>query len=508
MIEKKTVHETDPVVARASKLERLEALGVEPYPAAWPVDATANELIERYSDDGPEIEGRVAGRIVSLRPHGKTTFLHLADRSGRIQVYARRDEMGEERYELLELLDLGDYLGVSGTVFRTRTGEVTIKAREMTLLAKAMRPIPLGKRVEAGDESRSYHQVLDREYRYRQRYADLVANPESKEVFVKRAAIIRYLRQFLEERDFLEVETPALQPIYGGATARPFTTYHNTFDMELYLRIADELYLKRCVVGGIERVYEIAKDFRNEGVDRFHSPEFTMLEFYQAYADYRDLMKLTEELLHGLVVDLLGAAEMTYQGISVDLTPPWPRLGFLNALEAQGVEIGDLTRDALAREAEKHDVEIEAQDGASRILDALFKRMVEPDLTGPVFVVDHPEVISPLAKRHRDDPRLTERFEAYLFGHEWANAFSELNDPRDQRQRFEALAVEAAAGDVEAPATIDEDFLRALEYGMPPTAGMGVGVDRLVMYLTDQASIRDVILFPALRPEEGGEGDE
>jgi lysyl-tRNA synthetase class 2 len=444
----------------------------------------------------------VAGRVVSMRSHGKTSFLHLADGSGRIQVYVRRDELGEEVYGLLDHLDLGDFVGVAGELFRTRTGEVTVRAHELAVLAKALRPLPLGKVVEDEGEERAYHQVADQEFRYRQRYADLAVHPQAREVFARRAGIIRYLRNFLDARGFLEVETPALQPVYGGATARPFTTYHNALDSTLYLRIADELYLKRCIVGGMDRVYEIAKDFRNEGMDRFHNPEFTMLEFYQAYADYRDFMNLAEEMLVGLVEELHGGSAVTFQGRTVDVARPWPRIPFLDALADKGVDVSDLTRPALALEAERFGLEPVPEEGPGRILDGLFGRLVEPQLDGPVFVIDHPAALSPLAKAHPGDPRLVERFEAYLFGSEWANAFSELNDPRDQRARLEAQVAQAAQGDEEAPNVVDEDFLRALEYGMPPTAGMGVGVDRLTMFLTDQPSIRDVILFPTLRPED------
>jgi len=491
------------LAVRREKLAALEERGIDPYPASWRVDQTAAALLEEFRDDGPEITARLAGRIVSLRSHGKTSFLHLADGSGRIQVYLRKDELGDDLYGLLDHLDLGDFVGVSGPLFRTRTGEVTVRARELVVLAKALRPLPLGKVVEEEGEARAYHQVADQEFRYRQRYADLAVHAETREVFERRAAIVRYLRNFLDERGFLEVETPALQPVYGGAAARPFTTYHNTLDTTLYLRIADELYLKRCVVGGIDRVYEIGKDFRNEGMDRFHNPEFTMLEFYQAYADYRDFMKLAEEMLIGLTRELHGGTELTFQGRTVDVAAPWPRIRFLDALAGKGVDVSDLSREALAREAERLGMEVTSEEGAGKILDGLFSRLVEPELEGPAFVIDHPAALSPLAKAHRDDPRVVERFEAYVFGSEWANAFSELNDPREQRARFEAQAVLAARGDVEAPGVVDEDFLRALEYGMPPTAGMGVGVDRLTMFLTDQPAIRDVILFPALRSEEG-----
>ncbi|MDX1622781.1 MAG: lysine--tRNA ligase [Gemmatimonadota bacterium] len=500
--------ETDPLVARRSKLEELEERGVDPYPSSWEVTATAAELLAAYEDEGPTMEAAIAGRIVSMRVHGKSTFLHLADASAKIQTYLRRDVLGEEAYGLVDRLDLGDFLGVVGEVFRTRTGEVTLRAEEVRLLAKSLRPLPIGKEVEDEEgETRAYHRVADREFRYRQRYADLAVRPEGREVFEERARIVRSLRDFLDARGFLEVETPALQPVYGGANARPFTTYHNALDRTLYLRIADELYLKRCVVGGIERVYEIAKDFRNEGLSRFHNPEFTMLEFYQAYADYRDLMELTEELIAEVVGRVAGGTTLTWQGVTVDVAPPWPRVRFLEALEERGIDVGDLDREALAAQAEARGMEIEPADGPGKILDRLFVELVEPDLAGPAFVIDHPKSLSPLAKSHPDDPRLVERFEVYLFGQELGNAFSELNDPREQRRRFEEQAERAAAGDVEAAATVDEDFLRALEYGMPPTAGMGIGVDRLVMFLTDTPSIRDVILFPLLRPEEEeGEG--
>ena len=494
--------ETNPQVVRREKLAAIEERGIDPYPARWRVEDRAAPLIEAFRDDGDPVAARIAGRVVSIRSHGKTAFLHLADSTGRIQVYLRQDELGEENFGLLDHLDLGDFVGVAGQLFRTRTGEVTVRAAEMALLAKALRTLPLGKVVEGEGESRAYHQVADQEFRYRQRYADLAVHPEAREVFATRARIIRYLRNFLDGRGFLEVETPALQPVYGGAAARPFTTYHNALDSTLYLRIADELYLKRCVVGGMDRVYEIAKDFRNEGIDRFHNPEFTMLELYQAYADYRDFMELTEEMIAGLVTELHGGRQLTFQGRTIDVSNPWPRLPFLEALAEAGVDVSDLSRAALASEAGRLGIEVAPEEGAGRILDGLFGRLVEPGLEGPVFVIDYPAVLSPLAKAHRDDPRLVERFEAYLFGSEIANAFSELNDPREQRARLEAQVRQAAEGDEEAPNVVDEDFLRALEYGMPPTAGIGIGIDRLTMFLTDQASIRDVILFPTLRPEE------
>ncbi|HUP18380.1 MAG TPA: lysine--tRNA ligase [Gemmatimonadota bacterium] len=502
------VQGTDPVVARREKLREIEARGIEPYPPSWEVTHTAADVLAAFADQGPELRARVAGRIVSLRSHGKTAFLHLEDRSGRIQAYLRRDELGEAAWGLVELLDLGDFLGVEGRVMRTRTGEITVQAKGLAMLAKALRPLPLGKRAETDEGARTWHQVEDPEFRYRQRYAELAIRPETRAVFETRARIVRHLRNFLDERGFLEVETPVLQPLYGGATARPFTTHHHALDSTLYLRIADELYLKRCVVGGLERVYEIGKDFRNEGLSRFHNPEFTMLEFYQAYADYRDLMRLSEEFLPALVADVLGGTTVTWQGRTVDVTPPWPRVRFLDALAERGVAVEDLSREAVAAEARRHGIDPAPEEGPGKLLDRLFSERVEAELEGPAFVVDHPRELSPLAKRHPADPRLVERFELYLFGREVGNAFSELNDPRDQRARFEDQAALAAAGDVEAPAALDEDFLRALEYGMPPTAGMGIGIDRLVMFLADQPSIRDVILFPLLRPEPPADGGE
>ncbi|HET9581269.1 MAG TPA: lysine--tRNA ligase [Gemmatimonadota bacterium] len=499
---------TDPVAARVHKLEQLEREGVDAYPVGWKPSHSAAGLIAAFRDDGPAVTGRVAGRVVSLRPHGRTTFLHLEDASGRIQVYLREDELEPDVYGLLDRLDLGDLVGVAGGMFRTRTGEVTLRAGEIRLLAKSLRPLPLGKVVEdEGGDARAYHRVTDREFRYRQRYADLAVHPEVREVFAIRARIVRYLRDFLDRRGYLEVETPVLQPLYGGAAARPFETHHHALGVPLYLRIADELYLKRCVVGGLERVYEIAKDFRNEGIDRFHNPEFTMLEFYEAYADYHDFMELAEDMLTGLVEEIHGSRTLVWQGRPVDVSPPWPRLPFLDALSERGVDVDDLGRPALARQAARLGVEIAPGHDPGKILDALFKALVEPDLEAPTLVIDHPRLLSPLARRHRRDERLAERFEAYVFGTEWANAFSEQNDPRDQRARLEELAAAAAAGDLEAPVAVDEDFLRALEYGMAPTAGMGVGVDRLTMFVADQPTLRDVILFPILRPEAAGEGD-
>ncbi|MDX1674337.1 MAG: lysine--tRNA ligase [Longimicrobiales bacterium] len=499
---------------RRDTLETLRDRGIEPYAYRYDVTHHADEAVARFeaaesADDldeaglGPEV--RLGGRIASLRSHGKVSFADLEDRTGRVQLFFRQNVMGEDAYGLLDLLHVGDWVGVSGRTMRTRMGEPSVQVEALSLLAKSVRPLPYGK-VEEDDETgeRVVHSGFsDIQQRYRQRYADLAVHPEVREVFVKRARIIRAMRRFLDDRGFIEVETPVLQPIYGGALARPFTTHHNVLDMPLYLRIADELYLKRLIVGGLERVYEIGKDFRNEGIDRTHNPEFTMLEFYQAFADYEDMMALVEELVAHTAEAAAVGTQVELEGQAVDLTAPFRRVAFLESLTAAGVDAPAMTDDELraaGREVGADDVDTM---GRGKLLDALFGALVEPNLVQPTFVVDYPRELSPLAKAKRDDGRLTERFELIVGGREVANAFSELNDPFDQRERFEAQAELRAAGDDEA-LLIDEDFLRALEYGMPPTGGVGIGVDRLVMLLTGQRSIRDVILFPTLRPEEGG----
>lgn len=499
--------------SRIEKLEELRRRGIEPYayhfdPSHGTADArhlfeaaeSAGELTE--NGHGPGV--RLAGRLVSQRAHGKTLFADLADQAGRIQLYLRKDVLGEEGFDLLSLLDIGDWIGIEGELFRTRMGEISVWVRSIELLAKSLRPLPLGKEEhdpETG-ERKVYSGFADLEQRYRQRYADLAVHPEVREVFLARTRIVSSIRRFLDARAFVEVETPILQPLYGGATARPFITHHNALDMSLYLRIADELYLKRLIVGGLERVYEIGKDFRNEGIDRTHNPEFTMLEFYQAYADYEEMMALVEELLLTLVREVTGGAnELVYQGAKLDFTPPFRRLEYYGALRDYGnLEVRTMD-DAALRDAVRS-LGVAGVEGMSRpkLVDELFSELVEPHLDQPVFIVDFPREISPLAKPKRGDPGLVERFELMVAGREIANAFSELNDPLDQRDRFEAQARLKAAGDEEAQ-SYDEDYLRALEYGMPPTGGVGIGIDRLVMLLTDQASIRDVILFPTMRPE-------
>jgi lysyl-tRNA synthetase class 2 len=484
--------------ARREKLTELRERGVEPYAYGYDRTHTAEEAVAALN---PETEAavRVAGRLVSRRGHGRTTFGHLRDGSGRVQVYFKRDQIGDEQYEVVKLLDLGDHVGVAGHMFKTKTGEVTVHAREVTLLAKALRPPPIGKEGEGGEQ---YSALSDTETRYRQRYADLVAHPEASDTFRLRARVIAYIRRFLDARGYLEVETPVLQPIYGGALARPFTTHHNALDSRFYLRIATELYLKRCIVGGIERVYEIGKDFRNEGIDRQHNPEFTMLEFYEAYADYNDVMDLVEEMVHGLVTELFGGSVLQRFGKKFDFGTPWPRVPYMELVERHAkVDLARTDDDALRDLLRKRDVPDLDPMPRTKLLDEVFKEYVEPHLEQPTLVVDFPLELSPLAKPKRGNPTLAERFELFMAGQELANAFSELNDPDDQRARFAAQAEARAAGDADAH-QLDEDYVRALEYGMPPTGGCGLGIDRLVMLLAGESSIRDVILFPTLRPEE------
>ncbi|HTU00959.1 MAG TPA: lysine--tRNA ligase, partial [Candidatus Sulfotelmatobacter sp.] len=434
---------------------------------------------------------RVGGRVRSLRGHGKASFAHVQDGTGRIQIYVRQDTVGDAAYRLFKAIDIGDFLGVMGRLFRTRTGELTIQVDELVLLSKALRPLP-----------DKWHGLSDVEVRYRQRYVDLLANQQVADLFRRRARIIAEIRRFFDERGYLEVETPMMHPIPGGAAARPFTTHHNALDLSLYLRIAPELHLKRCVVGGLDRVYEINRNFRNEGVDTHHNPEFTMLEFYEAYADYRDLMVLTERLLLEVARAACGGDAVTYQGQRISFTHPWLRMSVSEGL----VKLGGLTSkevataEGLRAAAARRQIAVHPDWGWAKLLVELFEAVVESQLVQPTFITDFPAELSPLAKARPDDPRFVQRFELYIGGLEVANAYTELNDPREQRRRFEAQARARAAGDEEAH-RMDEDFLRALEYGLPPTAGEGIGIDRLVMLLTDAPSIRDVILFPLLRPE-------
>ena len=403
--------------------------------------------------------------------------------------------------EIFKLLDIGDIIGVKGEVFSTRTGEITIKVSQLELLSKTLRTLPIVKEKVQGDERIVYDKFADKELRYRQRYVDLIVNSEVRNVFTIRSKIISAMRNYLDKQGYLEVETPVLQPVYGGASARPFVTHHNALDMELYLRIADELYLKRLIVGGYEGVYEISKDFRNEGIDRFHNPEFTMMELYIAYQDYHYMMELVEQMISTLAIEVLGEAKITYQGQEIDLTPPWKRVKMFDAIrEYTGKDLYGKNLDELRKAAKELDIKIESFWREGKIIDEIFSERVEPNLVQPTFVMDYPVELSPLAKRHREDPRLVERFEPFVGGREIGNAFSELNDPIDQRERFLAQKKLLDLGDEEAQ-ILDDDFIKALEYGMPPTTGLGIGIDRLVMLFTDQPSIRDVIFFPHMRPE-------
>ncbi|HUR92636.1 MAG TPA: lysine--tRNA ligase [Gemmatimonadaceae bacterium] len=486
--------------ARRDKLDALVASGEQVFGYSFArthTAAAAVPLLATDAEEGPAVS--VAGRIVAWRAHGKTAFAHVADESGKIQLYFRKDELGEERFGVLQHYDLGDIVGVSGPLFRTKTGEVTIRVASFELLAKSLRPLPYGKEEVVDGETIRHSGFVDLEQRYRQRYADLAVHPEVRTMFMARSRLVRAMRSFLDARGFLEVETPVLQPQYGGAAAKPFVTHHNALDMRLFLRIADELYLKRLVVGGFERVYEIGHDFRNEGIDRTHNPEFTMLEFYQAYADYTEMMTVVE----ALIVECADAVRST-PGLSAEVPTfktPFPRLQWTVALrEAAGVDVMALAPEDLRALANRVGVEHTTKLGRTKLLDEIFQALVERKLQEPTFIVDYPVELSPLAKPKRGDPSLTERFEVFVKGRELANAFSELNDPIDQRARFEAQAAMLAAGDEEASA-VDEDYLRAMEYGMPPMGGVGIGVDRLFMYLTGTANIRDVILFPTMRPE-------
>ncbi|HEQ99542.1 MAG TPA: lysine--tRNA ligase [candidate division Zixibacteria bacterium] len=479
------------VQARRTKLEKIREMGVNPFPYRFEKDTEARYVFANFDQlDNTDRELSLAGRVMTMRVMGKASFCHIQDESAQIQLYVRKDDVGEDQYKLFKLLDIGDIIGVTGPAFRTKKGEISIKAHKIMLLSKALRPLP-----------EKWHGLKDVETRFRQRYLDLIANPEVRELFVKRSRLINAMRSFLDGEGFVEMETPVLQPLYGGASARPFVTHHNALDVDLFLRIADELYLKRLIIGGYERVYEVCKDFRNEGIDRYHNPEFTMIEFYMAFADYHDIMELVKRMLLDIATRVFATTEFEFAGNKFDLNAEWEILPILESIKQYaGIDAANLDDQALAAECERLGIEIEKTRGRPKILDDIFTEKVQPNLIQPTFITDHPLEMSPLAKVHRENPKLTERFELYIAGSEVCNAFSELNDPDDQRERFRMQQKFSKLGDEEAQ-QLDEDFLKAMEYGMPPTGGLGIGVDRLFMILTGKTNIREVILFPQLKPE-------
>ena len=481
---------------RLKKLEELRQEGIDPFGGSYYAEDHASELLNKFDSASREtletspVSCSLAGRIVSMRDFGKAAFAHIQDVTGKIQIYLKKDIL-REKQNLLKKLDIGDIVGLKGRLFRTKTNELTVEVEDFVFLSKSLRPLP-----------EKWHGLKDVETRYRQRYVDLIVNTEVRQTFAKRSSIIKAVRDFLESRDFIEVETPMMQQIPGGATAKPFKTHHIALGVDLYLRIAPELYLKRLLVGGLERVYELNRNFRNEGISTKHNPEFTMLEFYIAYRDYNFLMSLTEELITYVAQRTMGTLQIPYGDTTIDLTPPWPRIPMLEALLQKGIPTDVLNDREKAKEwAKAHSIEIEGDVSLGKILDEIFKEFIEPGLVQPTFITDYPVEISPLAKKKQGNPELTERFELFIASQEIANAFSELTDPIDQSERFMKQVEEKAKGDEEAH-RMDEDFIRALEYGMPPAAGEGIGIDRLVMVLSNSQSIRDVILFPQLKPEQ------
>jgi lysyl-tRNA synthetase class 2 len=489
------------MIRRRQEYDELIKLNVNPYPYEFQQSHYSKDIIESFTDDTPRQDVSVSGRIMSIRRMGKASFCHLQDSKGKIQVYLKRDDLGEV-YGMFKLLDIGDIIGVTGFVFRTKMGEVSIHAQKLELLAKSLRPLPVVKeKKDENGETVVYDPFADKELRYRQRYVDLIVNPPVKDVFLKRAKILQTIRKYFDDRGYLEVETPILQPIYGGAFARPFITHHNALDIDLYLRIADELYLKRLIVGGFDGVYEFAKDFRNEGMDRSHNPEFTMLELYVAYKDYRWMMNLVEDLVATIGTHVNGTTKWMVGDHEIDFTPPWKRISMFDIIkEYTGKDLTGKSEAELKLIANELHLELEPGIDGGGIIDEIFGEFVEPKLIQPTFITDYPIEMSPLAKKHRSTHGLVERFEVIVNGHELCNAFSELNDPIDQRARFEEQMKLRARGNAEAQ-VLDEDYLRALEYGMPPTAGLGIGIDRLAMLITNQESIRDVIFFPQMKPE-------
>ncbi|MCQ6281897.1 lysine--tRNA ligase [Bacillus sp. EB600] len=485
----------DQFIVRREKMNQMRANGIDPFGKRFERTNLAKELIEAYSElehdelEAKDLSATVAGRIMTKRGKGKAGFAHIQDLSGQIQIYVRMDAVGEEQYKTFTTADLGDIIGVSGAIFKTKTGELSIKVKDFVFLTKALRPLP-----------DKFHGLKDVEQRYRQRYLDLIMSQESKETFITRSKIIQSMRRYLDDHGYLEVETPMMHAIAGGAAARPFITHHNALDMELYMRIAIELHLKRLIVGGLEKVYEIGRVFRNEGIDTRHNPEFTMIELYEAYADFNDIMSLTENVIAHIAKEVLGTTKIKYGEYDVDLEPEWKRLHMVDAIkEYTGVDFWkEMSVEEARQLAKEHDVEITDHMLYGHIVNEFFEQKVEEKLIQPTFIYGHPVEISPLAKKNEEDPRFTDRFELFIVAREHANAFTELNDPIDQRERFEAQLKEREQGNDEAH-MMDEDFVEALEYGMPPTGGLGIGVDRLVMLLTNSPSIRDVLLFPLMR---------
>jgi len=489
------------MIRRREELEELIKQGINPFPYEFSRTDFSREIITNFSESVPQRSVAVAGRVVSIRRMGKASFFHLQDTQGKIQVYLKKDDL-EKFYDAFKLVDIGDLVGVQGFVFRTKMGEISIHAQQVEILAKSLRPLPVVKeKIDDKGNKITYDPFADKELRYRQRYVDLIVNPDVREVFIKRSNIYKSMRKFFDARGYMEVETPILQPMYGGAFARPFMTHHNALDIDLYLRIADELYLKRLIVGGFDGVYEFAKDFRNEGMDRSHNPEFTMLELYVAYKDYRWMMELVENLVSTVALDVNGTTTWNIGDHEIHFAPPWKRLTMFDAIkEFTGNDLRNKSMQEMLKVAKDLHVDIEPGSGTGAIIDEIFGERVEPKLIQPTFITDYPIEMSPLAKKHRTEQGLVERFEVIVNGHELCNAFSELTDPLDQRRRFEDQMKLRAQGNEEAQ-VLDEDFLRALEFGMPPTAGLGIGIDRLTMLIANQDSIRDVIFFPQMKPE-------
>lgn len=498
----KEQHLNDQEIRRREEVQELRAMGVEPYPYEFSKTHSSISILHHFADEQAEAFANVAiaGRIMAIRRMGKAAFFHIQDAEGRIQAYIRKDEL--TNYDEFRLYDIGDIVGVKGFVFRTKMGEITVHARELCMLCKSIAPIPIAKETEDEHGNKVLHDAFaDKELRYRQRYIDLVVNPHIRDVFVKRSRTISAMRNFFDSRGWIEVETPVLQPIYGGAAARPFVTRHNALDVDLYLRIADELYLKRLIVGGFEGVYEISKNFRNEGMDRTHNPEFTAMEIYVAYKDYHWMMEMVEELLAAITREVVGTTDVPAGEHVISFAGPYKRISMLDAIKEQtGRELRGCSEEELRVIAQELEVALDPKIGAGKIIDEIFSEKVQPYLIQPTFITDFPLEMSPLAKSHRSEPGLTERFELYVNGGEVANAFSELNDPIEQRERLEEQARLRTRGDDEAM-VVDEDFLHALEIGMPPTSGLGIGIDRVVMLLTQQTSIRDVLFFPQMKPE-------